>query len=365
MDLKRNIFVGIVEENVDINKLGRIKVRVQDVFDEIPLDHIPWASPYKVSDGRSFSVPPLGKIVNVIFDDGVIYHPYYIYTDNYNINLQDKLESLSDEEYTDFVALLFDHRTRIYSETDGLTIDYLINKIKLTNESINLELKDNDNKLMLGTASANQSAVLGDHFIMDWFKEFMNLMSNPANMIGNLAAPILKPAIDAHIQIFLANPEKFISSNVFIVDNDSVDTLERDSITSEVEHDDITMVSPDTDTAGVGVNEESASGVSDSTKKRILEEQEKEKDMLEKAKPKDGNDVGEESTTSKTNSNSVGSFSSPNSAKKRNSTNQNSKYSSVNRGRTDALDSSIVKDRDNSGSNTSTKRSNPNYGSYN
>jgi hypothetical protein len=246
-DLDRKVYLGIVEEINDPRRLGRVKVRVQTIFESIPTDHIPWARPYADLDGKSFEIPSIGKIVNVSFENGNIYSPYYLSPTTFNINLQDKLESLSDEEYKDFIAILFDQKTRLYSDNKNLTLEYLINKMTIDNESINLELKDNSQKITLGSKNADQRIILGEHFLLDWFMEFVKLLLNPANMMGNTGSPILKPQIDIHLNKFLKDVGKMVSSNVFVVDNNKVEKLERDSSTSGVEHDDVFFVLPTND----------------------------------------------------------------------------------------------------------------------
>jgi hypothetical protein len=74
-DYKGKIYVGIVEDNNDPKRLGRVKVRVQSVFERIPLEHIPWAHPYTKPNGKTYELPPLGKIVNVSFENGNMYMP--------------------------------------------------------------------------------------------------------------------------------------------------------------------------------------------------------------------------------------------------------------------------------------------------
>lgn len=283
MLMTRDTYVGFVEDINDPKRLGRVKVRVQTIFEDIPTEHIPWSSPYISPEGKSFRIPSVGKQVDVVFDDN-IYHPFYIYTDRYNLNLQDKLESLSDDEYKDFIALLFDHRSRIYSDQEGFTIDYLISKIKVKNEGINLELKDNNGILNLGTDGASQQAVLGNRFF-DWFDRLMEKLLIPTSLLGNLGAPVLKPEIDALLTEYKTIKDTFKSNNVYIVDNNSVNTLERDAITSEVQHDDTDVLGLDGET-GDAVNIEQSNALSEEARQKLLDEQEKEKNTIKNAKPK-------------------------------------------------------------------------------
>ena len=117
--LKESIFIGVVEDNQDPKKLGRIKVRVHSVYDKIPTDDLPWARAWKDLDGNQFNIPDVGKIVSVVFDDGDVHIPEYIYAEHYNINLENKLKSLSDSDYKTFKGIMVDHSTQIYrSETE-------------------------------------------------------------------------------------------------------------------------------------------------------------------------------------------------------------------------------------------------------
>lgn len=237
-------YIGIIEDNNDPKRQGRCKIRIPYTYDVIPLEMLPWSSPFIDPNGKAFQVPAIGKVVNISFYNGNLYMPYYSYTDKYNINLQDKLESLTDEEYQSFISLVFDHRTRIYSDKEALTLDYLVNKIKIDKSSINFDLKNNDCRINLGAEDANQAAILGNHFIMEWFSDFLQILIKPTSLVGNSGSPVIKTELDIHIQKFLSNPRKFLSSNVFIADNNKIDKLERDSITSEVEHDDTSFITP-------------------------------------------------------------------------------------------------------------------------
>lgn len=283
-DLKGKIFVGLVEENVDPRRLGRIRVRVQGVFEEIPLEHIPWAYPYKDLAGKTFSVPGVGKIVNVSFPQGNWYEPEYIFSEHYNINLSNKLDGLSDDEYKNFVALLFDHRTQVYSDDSELRLDYLYNNIKLKKDEINIHLKDNDQELHLGHDYADQSAVLGDHW-MEWFDELMNTLLQPTSLVGNMGAPILKPQIDQLCIKYQALRPTFLSKHVKIVDNGACMKTDKDrqdapAVDDVVEIDNELILN--------------SNSVSDDTKEKIKDERKKESAKVEAAKPNPADEIPEQ-----------------------------------------------------------------------
>jgi len=231
--LSNKIFVGLVEDNNDKKRKGRVKVRVQGVFNDIDVAHIPWASPFRSLDGKTFSVPALGKIVNVVFPNGNLYEPQYIYCENYNINLQNKLGDLSDDEYKNFIALIFDHRTQVYSDDEALTLDYYDNVIRIKKDNIDIKLKSNKQLLNLGHSNCDQDAVLGTNFFK-WMDDFMDTLLIPTTLTGNFGAPILRPQLDQKITEYKALRSTFVSNNVKIVDNgkitqDDYDTSRKNS----------------------------------------------------------------------------------------------------------------------------------------
>jgi len=75
------LYVGIVEENDDPEKLGRCKIRIPSVYGtDIPTDDLPWAIPDQTHIGSlmgSFIVPPIGGLVHVYLKNGLIYAPHY------------------------------------------------------------------------------------------------------------------------------------------------------------------------------------------------------------------------------------------------------------------------------------------------
>ena len=230
-------YLGVIEDNKDPDKKCRCRVRVFDVHDgknnddsyNIPTDNLPWALPWKDLNGNVNNIPDLGKVVVVVFENGNPQNPEYIHSKHYNTNLEQKLSSLSDKDYLSMKSLIFDHKTQIYvNESEGLKIDHKFNNINITKGGIDLNLKDNFGHVNIGSAKAEQSAILGDNFT-DWFDTFLNLMLTNRAFIGNFAAPIVpSPALMKHIQLYKAIKEpKILSKHVKIVDNNYVQKLDR------------------------------------------------------------------------------------------------------------------------------------------
>lgn len=233
--IKDNIFIGFIEDNMDPKKLGRCRIRVATVYDDIPTSDIPWATPFKDLNGNAFNVPEIGKVVSIIFNNGNIYKPEFIYAEHYNINLEKKLNSLADKGYSSMKAVIFDHKTQIYSnDEEGLKIDYKLNNINIVDKSINLNLKDNFSNLNLGDDTASQQAILGNAW-MDWFDEFVSVLLQGGSQVptgpfvGNLGAPVFAtPDLIEVLNKYIALKEtKFLSHNVNIVDNGQVSKKER------------------------------------------------------------------------------------------------------------------------------------------
>ena len=271
------LWLGLVEDNKDPERTGRIKVRVQSIFDDIPIEDIPWAHPINTRSARTYEIPAIGKIVSVFFPNDNLYEPYYMFANHYNINLQKKLKDLSDEESVNFFAVVFDHKTKIYSDDTNLTLDYLYNKITIDNNNINLELKDNNRKINIGSATASQQAVLGNRWF-DWFDKFIEKLAEPNSLIGNLGAPILKTEIDLLLVEYKTIRESFVSDHVFIVDDLKVDKLPM-NYNSPILNDEVTI--NNTPITGSQGDNPSNQSLSDS----IKEQKDKELEKLKNAMP--------------------------------------------------------------------------------
>ena len=223
-------YLAVVEDNNDENRDGRVRVRVFNIHgDDIPVNQLPFASPWKDLNGNGSNVPEKGKIVMVVFESGKKDNPEYIAAQHYNINLEKKLDSLSQSDYISMKSLIFDHKTQIYvNDKEGLKLDHKYNNVNITENTIDFNLKDNNRHVNIGDATAGQQAILGNHW-MDWFDEFVdNLLGNKGGpYLGNLGAPVVaNPGLIQVLQKYktLRDPV-FLSHHVNIVDNNKVSTV--------------------------------------------------------------------------------------------------------------------------------------------
>ena len=92
-DIRNGHWLGEVVDNKDPLKNGRCRVRIFGKFDSLPNDSIPWSSAGNRSAVGQHTVPNIGEIVEVTFDNGNIYSPVYGEIVNQNKNLKDKVIS--------------------------------------------------------------------------------------------------------------------------------------------------------------------------------------------------------------------------------------------------------------------------------
>jgi len=140
-NLKGTQWIGIVENTDDDIFEGRCRIRVFGKMDQredpedpssayiMPTESLPWARPSVASSGGSnsgsgtFSVPKLGTILRITFDNGNYYSPVYH-------------ESLypSDETKAEIEAAYPNSHVLIYDTAFGLTGDLQSGDPEVTNE---------------------------------------------------------------------------------------------------------------------------------------------------------------------------------------------------------------------------------------
>ncbi len=234
-EIYNNDYTGVVEDVLDPKKIGRVRVRIERFHgrkgekESIPTEDLPWLEPD--SRGNDFGVPNVGKVVYVAFEEGDYYKGSYFAEEHYDINLQAKIETYANEDYSNFYALYYDAKHQYYHDPKlGIFFDYMKSNINMkTNGDIRINLKDNTAKLYLGTEDASQQAVLGNHW-MDWFDEFVdNLIGAKGGpYLGNLGAPVIPhPSMTLVLNKYKAFRETFLSKHVYIVDNQKVKPQKR------------------------------------------------------------------------------------------------------------------------------------------
>lgn len=144
-------YLGVVEDNMDPNKWGRIRVRLHGLYDDIPTENLPWCSPnfpLAVGVKGSFIVPEIGTVVNVEFDDGDIYEPKYTTKclDVPNLNFTaDK-----DEDYPDTV-IFYETSKGDYFKINRKRGEYTIK----TGAGVLLKMHENGDVVLSNESSSN------------------------------------------------------------------------------------------------------------------------------------------------------------------------------------------------------------------
>jgi len=123
-NLRDTHWLGEVIDNVDPNGGGRCRIRVYGKFDLLEDEDIPWAIPANTALVGSYSVPNIGEVVSIYFDNGNIYTPVYKNTVRVNSELKSEvLDNSSNPEKVSSVLYDSNKSIRMYhTPDDGLII---------------------------------------------------------------------------------------------------------------------------------------------------------------------------------------------------------------------------------------------------
>lgn len=200
-------YYGVVVDVDDAQMASRIRVRVKTVFDEIPVEHIPWAIP-RYLDGQSHDLPALGDIVQVKFMNNDKYYPMWY-------RVRGKSDALSSEDYKsgsvifekDLSRYDLDGRISIrWTESEGMVFQLLRadnnstvtirndNTIVLTNGQTDRSIHISNETIVLGSEdSGQQPATVGDdnvsahQKINDMVKTLSEIMEKNLNLLSSTA----------------------------------------------------------------------------------------------------------------------------------------------------------------------------------
>ena len=194
-DLRNTSWLGEVVDIADPQKIGRIKVKVFGKFDELTNEDIPWAYPGNnisagSADGGSFfSVPKLGSIVSIKFDNGNIYYPEYFFNQHLSQDARKEIENSYENAHIIVYDTVTDGKLKIFfTQEKGLMLDYKESQINIKpDKSIVIKAEnviiDQAKTIELGKG-AKEPVILGESFLG---------LFNRHTHIGNLGAPTSPP----------------------------------------------------------------------------------------------------------------------------------------------------------------------------
>lgn len=142
--VKKNLgsghYLGVVVDNKDPEFKGRAKIRVFGVFDDLEDTDLPWSHQrfemsYGLNGGSGrMSVPKLGSVVHVQFNNGNFYSPEYKAVQELSPDLIDEIRASYDGAH----SVIYDGIERLkmyYTVEKGFVIDLKESKIIIRNDN--------------------------------------------------------------------------------------------------------------------------------------------------------------------------------------------------------------------------------------
>lgn len=133
-------YLGVVVDNKDPEFKGRAKIRVFGLFDQIEDTSLPWSyqrfeMSYGLGGGSGrMSVPKIGSVVHVQFNNGNYYSPEYKAIQELSPDLIEEIKTSYDGAH----SLIYDGDQKLkiyYTVAKGLVIDLKESKIVISNDN--------------------------------------------------------------------------------------------------------------------------------------------------------------------------------------------------------------------------------------
>lgn len=139
-DLKKNDWIGVVVNNLDPLFSGRCQIKVYLLYDNLANEDLPWAVPvnstFFASDGAgSLSVPKIGQIVRVQFNNSDLYAPEYSTIQNIDTQLSKAIK----DDYDGTHVLAFDpdeELSLIYQKKLGIQLYFRGSFLQISPDSM-------------------------------------------------------------------------------------------------------------------------------------------------------------------------------------------------------------------------------------
>ena len=83
--IDEHLYIAEVVDNYDPEELCRVRVRIPEIYGDIPDEHCPWAVQFRAvslgaaEDQSAFHIPRVGSKVGVIHHRGDVYSPMYMF----------------------------------------------------------------------------------------------------------------------------------------------------------------------------------------------------------------------------------------------------------------------------------------------
>lgn len=219
----RKTYLGKVVDNKDPLYQGRARINVFGVFDDLPTEDLPWAEQTPgVSfggggGGGNLSIPRIGAVVAVFFENENYYKVYFDYVKEIDPVLKEELKA--ENSYEDSQSLVYNSETEsgvlkmIYTRSKGLVFQLgeATIQIDTQNEGTNKEklrivLKMNDDEIRMEKSGGKQKVIvksenieLGDGaaeklILGNKFLDLFNQHTHPTG-VGPSGVPVI-PMID-------------------------------------------------------------------------------------------------------------------------------------------------------------------------
>ncbi len=162
-------YLGVVVDNKDPEFKGRAKVKVFGIFDDLNNEEIPWAHQrFEMSYGDGggsgrISVPKLGSVVHVQFNNRNYYSPEYKAIQELSPDLIDEISRSYDGAH----SLIYDGIEKLkmfYTVEKGLVIDLKDSRIIIRN----------DNSILISHADDTTSIELRGGIITEYADQEIN-----------------------------------------------------------------------------------------------------------------------------------------------------------------------------------------------
>lgn len=208
-NLRDSHWLGEVVDTQDPNGNARCRVRVYGKFDLLDVEDIPWAVPANNQITGAMSVPNVGDVVAIYFDNGDVYTPVYKNSPRINTELKSEvLDVTSNPELVTSLVYDADKQIRMYHNVeDGLVISTgngpdVDPAIRVTNDG-KIYLYANDIYIASSFSDDSEPAVKGQTLtdlltdMIDIIKKHVHVNAGPVTPISVIELGLMQQTIDS------------------------------------------------------------------------------------------------------------------------------------------------------------------------